>query len=130
MIEQRAPRPTPVLVLCALLGLEILTLGVGAVAAVVLLIRGSELPGPLAFMAVVAVLIGAVLVAATRSLWQGGARWARSPVMFWQVLLIVLALGWLGVEGSLWTVAVLAVGVVAAMLLLFRPVVAWTLPAD
>lgn len=114
--------------LCALLLVEVLVLVVGAVASVVMILRGSELPGPLVFMAVMALGVGALLVAAARSLWQGGARWARSPVMFWQVLLIVLSLGWMGVDGSLWTVLVLALAVVSAVTLVLKPVVAWTLP--
>lgn len=124
----RPERPTPVVVLCALLLVEVLALVAAAVASVVMILRGSELSGPLVFMAVMALGIGALLVAAARSLWQGGARWARSPVMFWQVLLIVLSLGWMGVDGSLWTVLVLLLAVVCAVTLVLKPVVAWTLP--
>ncbi|GIG25963.1 hypothetical protein [Cellulomonas denverensis] len=124
-----ATRPTAVVVLCALLLVEVAALAVAAVASVVFLVRGSELPGPLAFMAVMAALVAVVLVAAARSLWRGGARWARSPVMFWQILLIVLALGWMGVEASGWTVLVLLLAAGSAVALLLKPVVAWTLPA-
>ncbi|MEV7972663.1 hypothetical protein [Cellulomonas sp. NPDC089187] len=125
-----ATRPTAIAVLCALLAVEIAALVAAAIAAIVQWVRGSDLPGPLAFMAVIAVLSALVLGAATRSLWRGGARWARSPVMFWQILLIVLSLGWMGVDGSLWTAAVLALALVAAITLVRKPVVAWTVPGD
>lgn len=124
-----AARPTAVVVLCGLLVLEVIALAVAAVASVVVVVRGSDLPGPLVFMAVVAVGIGLLLVAALRAVWRGGQRWARSPVMFWQVLLIVLSLGWMGVEASLWTVLVLLVAAVSAVTLVLKPTVAWTLPA-
>ena len=112
-------------VLCALVlaqGLALVTIAVGLVVA---LVRGSDLPGPVVFLIVLAVGLAALMVGAARALLRG-RRWARSPVMTVQVLLVVLAGGWLGVEIAAWSVGVLVLAVVTAVLLLLPPVVAWT----
>jgi len=96
-----------------------------AVALVVLLVRGSDLPGPVVFMAVLALGTAALLAGAARAL-LGGHRWARSPVLTVQILLVVLAVGWLGFEVAAWSVGVLALAVVTAALVVVPPVVAWT----
>lgn len=122
-------RPAVVVLVCSLVLLQALALLAAAVAAVVVLVRGSDLPGPAVFLGVLAALVVVVLVAVARALWRGGARWARSPVMTWQVLLGVLAVGWLGVESSVWAGAVLVVTVVTAVALVLPPVTAWTVSA-
>ncbi|MDC7122912.1 hypothetical protein OMK64_15370 [Cellulomonas fimi] len=96
------------------------------VAFVVSLVRGTaELAAPTAFLVAFCAGVAALLVLAARGLWAG-RRWARSPVMTWQVLLVVLALGWLGQEVAVWAVAVLVVAVAVGVLLLLPPVVAAT----
>ncbi|WNB86292.1 hypothetical protein [Cellulomonas sp. ATA003] len=93
---------------------------------VVDLVRGaSQLPGATVFLALFAAGVAAVLVAAVRGLWSG-RRWARSPIMTWQVLLVVMSVGWLGADPAAWVVAVLVVALVVAVGLLLRPVVEWT----
>ncbi len=97
-----------------------------AVAWLVDLVRGrAEVPGALVFLVVFCLAIALVLVAAARGLWNG-RRWARSPVMTWQVLLVVLSLGWLGQQVTPWGIAVLAVALVVGVALLLPSVVAAT----
>ncbi len=127
----RGPVPTraPALVaaVAALVVLEALVAAGMAVAFVVDLFRGTQIPAAVVFLAACGAGVALTLVLAARGLWAG-RRWARSPVMTWQVLLVVLSVGWLGVEVSLWAVLVLAVAVVVAVGLLLPPVVAWTVP--
>lgn len=108
------------LVLAQGLALAALTVGL-----VVALIRGSDMPGPVVFLIVLALGLTVLMAGAARALLRG-RRWARSPVMTVQVLLVVLAGGWLGVEVAAWSVGVLVLAVVTAVLLLLPPVVAWT----
>jgi len=100
-------------------------LGLG-VAFVVDLTRGNaDLPAATVFLALFALGVAALLAGGARGLWRG-RRWARSPVMTWQILLVVMSLGWLGVEASVWAVAVAVVAVLVAVGLLLPPVVAAT----
>lgn len=123
-------RPLVVAVVCALIVVEALVAAGLAVAWVVDLFHGAQVPGAVVFLALCAAGVAVVLVAAARALWAG-RRWARSPVMTWQVLLVVLSVSWLGVETSLWGVLVLVVAVVVGIGLLVPPAVAWTVaPAD
>jgi hypothetical protein len=119
------PAPAPVRVLAALVLVQALALAAAAVACVVTLVRGTELPGPVVFLAVLAAGAAALLAGAARALLQG-ERWGRAPVMTVQVLLVVLALGWLGVEVALWSVGVLLLAALTGALLLVPAVVAWT----
>ncbi|MBU5423995.1 hypothetical protein KQI48_15105 [Cellulomonas hominis] len=96
-----------------------------AVALVVGLVRGTSLPGPVAFMAVLALGVAALLAGAARAL-LGGHRWGRAPVLTVQILLVVLAVGWLGSGVAAWFVVVLVLAVVTAVLVVVPPVVAWT----
>lgn len=123
-----AAAPGPVRVLAALVLLQAVGLVAATVALVVLLVRGTELPAPMAFLAVLAAGVAALLGGAARALLQGH-RWGRAPVMTVQILLVVLAVGWLGVEVALWSVAVLVLAVVTAALLLVPAVTAWTFGA-
>jgi hypothetical protein len=113
-------------VVCALVLLQAGLLVGLAVAWVVGLVRGgSQLPGATVFLVLFAAGVAAVLALAARGLWAG-RRWARSPVMTWQVLLVVMSAGWLGVETALWTVGVLVSALVVAAGLLLPAVVAVT----
>ena len=93
-------RPPVLLVVCCLIVLEAaafagLGLAVGAE-----LVRGrATMPGATAFLAVCALGVAALLGLCARGLWRG-RRWARSPVIMWQILLVVLALGWYSAEPS------------------------------
>jgi hypothetical protein len=90
------------------------------------LVRGaSTLPAAVVFLVLFALGLAAVLVLGVRGLWSG-RRWARSPVMTWQVLLVVLSIGWLGVEVALWAVGVLLSALVVAVVLMLPSVVAVT----
>lgn len=125
-LPPRPPRPpVPVRVLTALVLAQAAALLVAAVACVVALVRGTDLPGPVVFLAVLAAGMGALLGGAGRALLQGH-RWGRAPVMTVQILLVVLAIGWLGVEVAPWSVGVLVLAVVTGGLLLVPAVVGWT----
>ncbi|VEH33797.1 Uncharacterised protein [Cellulomonas fimi] len=96
------------------------------VAFLVDLVRGrTVIPAATVFLVVFCAGVATLLVLAARALWNG-RRWARSPVMTWQVLLVVLSVGWLQVEMTPWALAVLAVAVVLGVLLLLPQVVAAT----
>jgi len=119
-------RPAALAAVCLVVLVQgALLLGLG-VAWVTDLMRGaSQLPGATAFLVLFALGIAAVLIAGARGLWRG-RRWARSPVMTWQLLLVVMAIGWLGAEPTVWAMAVLASALVVAVGLLLPPVVAAT----
>lgn len=117
--------PAAVRAVTALVLLQALALAVATVALLVALVRGTSMPGPVVFMAVLAAGIGAVLAGAAVGLLRG-RRWGRAPVMTVQILLVVLAVGWVGVELAAWSVVVLAVAGATGVLLVLPPVVAWT----
>lgn len=117
--------PGAVRLLAGLVLLQALAVAVIAGALVVALVRGTSMPGPVVFLIVLAAGVAAVLGGAGRALLQGH-RWGRAPVMTVQILLLVLAVGWLGVEVAVWSVAVLALAVVVGGLLVTPTVVAWT----
>ncbi|MCG7287749.1 hypothetical protein MHY85_17420 [Cellulomonas sp. ACRRI] len=120
-----ATAPGAVRLLAGLVLLQALAVAVIAVALVVALVRGTSMPGPVVFLILLAAGVAAVLGGAGRALLRG-QRWGRSPVMTVQILLVVLAVGWLGVEVAVWSVAVLALAVVVGALLVTPTVVAWT----
>ncbi|HZL03152.1 MAG TPA: hypothetical protein VFC48_08520 [Cellulomonas sp.] len=112
-------------VVCVLVLLEAaLLVGVG-IAFGTELVRGATVPGAGAFLLAFMLGVAAVLVASSRGLWQG-RRWSRSPVLTWQLLLVVLAIGWLGVESTWWAGLVLVVAVVVGVGLVLPSVVAAT----
>lgn len=119
-------RPALLLAVCVLLVVEaaaFLGLGVAWVADVV---RGTaSMPGASLFLAAFGVGVALFLLLAARGLWRG-RRWARSPVIMWQILLVVLAVGWIGAEPSAWAVVVLVVAALVGVGLLLPPVVAAT----
>ncbi|NUU16220.1 hypothetical protein HP550_03020 [Cellulomonas humilata] len=119
-------RPVALLVVCLLLTLEaaaFLGLGVAWIADVV---RGTAtMAGASLFLAAFGIGIALLLLLAARGLWRG-RRWARSPVIMWQILLVVLAVGWLGAEPTVWAALVLVVAVAVGVGLLLPAVVAVT----
>jgi predicted MFS family arabinose efflux permease len=119
-------RPVPLVVLCALVLLQAGLL-VGLAGAWLLdLVRGEvQLPAATIFLVLFALGVAAVLALSARGLWSG-RRWARSPVMTWQVLLVVMAVGWLGADPSPWIVAVLVSALAVAVGLMLPAVVAAT----
>ncbi|GEL95205.1 hypothetical protein [Cellulomonas composti] len=131
--DEARRRPALLALVCLLILLEsAMLVGLGVAWFVDLVTGGVQSPGATAFLAVFVLGIGALLVAAARGLWQG-RRWGRAPVMTWQVLLVVLALGWLSTalaEGAstvvVAVVAVLVVAFVVGVGLLLPPVVSAT----
>ncbi|WP_146906876.1 hypothetical protein [Cellulomonas aerilata] len=119
-------RPAALTVVCALVLVQAGLL-VGLASAWVLgLVRGeSRLPGAAVFLVLFALGVAAVLVLGVRGLWAG-RRWARSPVMTWQVLLVVMSVGWLGVELAPWATGVLVSALAVGVGLLLPSVVAVT----
>jgi len=119
-------RPTLLLLVCALVTLEAAAfLGLG-VAWTTDVVRGTAtMPGASLFLAAFGIGIALLLLLAARGLWRG-RRWARSPVIMWQILLVVLALGWLTSGASVWGVVVLVVATLVGVGLLLPSVVAVT----
>ncbi len=119
-------RPWQLATVCVLVLLEAATLVGLAAAFVADLVRGNtQAPGATIFMAAFALGIAALLVAAARALWAG-RRWGRSPVMTWQVLLVVMSIGWLTSGASLALLAVLVVALGVGVGLVLPVVVAAT----
>ena len=119
-------RPPVLLVVCLLVTVEaaaFLGLGVAWIADVV---RGAAtMPAASLFLAAFGAGVALLLLLAARGLWRG-RRWARSPVIMWQILLVVLAIGWLGADPTVWAVVVLVVAVLIGAGLLLPSVVAAT----
>ena len=119
-------RPVALLVVCLLLTVEAAAfLGLGVAWTVDVLRGTATMPGASLFLAAFGVGIALLLLLAARGLWRG-RRWARSPVIMWQILLVVLAIGWLGAEPTAWAVLVLVVAVAVGGGLLLPAVVAVT----
>src|SRR3954451_5005060 len=90
------------------------------------LVRGrATMPGATAFLALCGLGIAALLGLCARGLWRG-RRWARSPVIMWQILLVVLALGWYGADPSAWPLVAVGIAVVIGVGLLLPGVVRTT----
>ena len=119
-------RPVALVAICALVLLEVgLLVGLAGAWARELVQGVAQLPGATAFLILFALGVATVLVLAIRGLWRG-RRWARSPVMTWQVLLVALALTGFGDDPSPWVVAMLVLGLLVGVGLLLPPVVAAT----
>ena len=119
-------RPAALAVLCVLVLLQAGALVGLAVVWTADLARGaSALPAAAVFLALFALGVAAVLVLAARGLWAR-RRWARSPVMTWQVLRVVMAVGWLSSDPAWWVALVLVSAVLVGAGLLLPPVVAAT----
>ena len=119
-------RPPVLLVVCLLVTVEaaaFLGLGIAWIADVV---RGAAtMPAASLFLTAFGAGVALLLLLAARGLWRG-RRWARSPVIMWQILLVVLSIGWLNVEPSAWAVVVLVVAVLIGVGLLLPSAVAAT----
>jgi len=119
-------RPALLAVVCLLTLLEAAAaFGLGVAWAADLVRGAAQSVGATTFLVVFALGIAVLLAASARGLWRG-RRWARSPVMTWQVLLIVLGVGWVGADPAPWTWGVLAVALVVAVGLFVPAVVAAT----
>ena len=120
------PRPALLAVLCLVILVQAAVLvGLGGAWLKDLVTGASQLPGATVFLVAFALGIAALLIAAARALWNG-RRWARSPVLTWQLLLIAMSVGWLRTEPTGWAIAVLASAVVVGVGLLLPPVIAAT----
>jgi len=118
-----AARPPLLLAVCCLVLLEAAAFAGLAAAVGSELVRGrATMPGATAFLAVCGLGIAALLAVCVRGLWRG-RRWARSPVIMWQILLVVLALGWYGADPSAWALVVVGIAVVIGIGLLLPGVV-------
>lgn len=121
-------RPVPLVAICALTLLEAAAFAGLGVAWLTDVVTGrAQLPGASTFLAAFGLGVAVLLALGARGLWRG-RRWARSVVMVWQVLLVVLSVGWLSSQVTVWGVAVLVVAVVVGVGLLLPPVVAATVP--
>jgi hypothetical protein len=90
------------------------------------LVRGrTQLAGATLFLVVFTLALAAALVLAARALWRG-RRWGRAPVLTWQLLLVVMAVGWIRAEPTVWAAAILASAVVVIVTLLLPRVVSVT----
>ncbi len=120
--------PASVRVACALVWLQAAAAVVAAGALVVVLVRGAQMPGASAALAVMALGAAAVLVGASVALLRGGRRWARSPVLTVQILAGAMAVaGWTTAPAP-WPAVVLAFAVGVVVCLLTPAAVAWTVP--
>jgi hypothetical protein len=119
-------RPRLLAVVCLLVLFEAAGLAGVGIAFGAELVRGTSVPGAAAFLAAFMLGAAAVLVVSARGLWRG-RRWSRSPVLTGQLLLVVLALGWLGVALTWWGFLVLVVALVVGVGLVLPPVVAATI---
>ena len=99
-----------------------------AVTFVVVVVRGAQLPAASLTLAVIAGGLAALLVGAGRALVRG-RRWARSPVITVQVLLVVMALSSWRTAPQPWPTVGLALGLAVTTGLLLPPVVSWTVPS-
>ena len=117
-------RPAVLLVVCLLVIVEAAAfLGLAFAWVTDVLRGGATMPAASLFLAAFGVGVALLLLLAARGLWRG-RRWARSPVIMWQILLVVLALGWLGAEPTAWAVVVLVVALLIGVGLLLPSVVA------
>lgn len=119
-------RPTALVAACVLVLVQSAALiGLGAAWAADLVRGNAQSPGATAFLVLFALGVAAVLIAGARGLWLG-RRWARSPVITWQLLLAVMAIGWLRAEASVWVIGLLVSAAAVVVALLLPAVVAAT----
>ncbi len=118
--EDRRPVVVWAVVLLVVLEAAVLV-GLG-IAFALELVRGTELASATVFLCVFSLALAGLLLAAARGLRQG-RRWARAPVMTWQVLLAVMAAGWVRAQPTGWSIAVLVVALGTGVGLVLPPVV-------
>ena len=106
-----------------LVTLEAVALVVGAVAGVIAVAAGDPSnPGAVLSLAAIALVLGIGLGFCARGI-ASGARWARGPVLTWQLLQAGVAMP-LSASGAWWVgVPLLAVAVVAGVLVAGRHVI-------
>lgn len=120
--------PAAVRVACVVVWLQALLALAAAAALVTDLVRGSQLAGATAALAVIALGVAAALAGAGVALLRGGRRWARSPVLTVQFLVGALAVAAWGTAPAPWPAVALGLAVVVVVALLTRAAVAWTVP--
>ena len=122
----RRSQPTALLVVCLLVLVEAAAMLGLAIAWLIDLLRGNaEIPGALAFLVAFSLGVAVLLAVGARGL-RDGRRWARGPVMTWQILLVALSVAWIGNGAPAWTIPILAVALAVAAGLLLPTVVAAT----
>jgi hypothetical protein len=102
-------RPAPLhLTVCVLVLLEAaLFVGLGVALVADLVGGNTDTVGVTVFLALFALAIGALLGWCARGLWRG-RRWSRSPVITWQIILLIL-----GVSSAAGGVTLVSLGLVA-----------------
>ncbi|MBD8060408.1 hypothetical protein IC607_15690 [Cellulomonas sp. JH27-2] len=119
-------RPAVLLVVCALVLGEAVAVAALGVAWLVDLARGgTEIPGAVVFLVVCCAGLAWLLVSAVRAVLRG-RRWGRSLLLTVQIFLVLMALGWMSVGGTPWSVGAIVWGVATGVGLLTPPVVAFT----
>jgi hypothetical protein len=103
----------------------LLLLGVAAFFGLEMLVARATDLGTAAAIAVLALLMGLFLAFCARGLWHG-RRWARAPIMTWQLLTVLGVVPSLGGERWWIAAALLVLCLVAAVGLLLPAVVART----
>jgi hypothetical protein len=115
-------RPALLVTVCAVVVLEAaLLIGVAGAYLVAIARGASEAPGTAAGIAGFGAVVAAALLGCARALWRG-RRWARGPVLTWQVLQGATAVSALSGEQRPTALALVAVAVLGAVLLLLPSV--------
>ena len=120
--------PVAVRLACVLVWAQAALALAAAAAFVADLVRGAQLPGASAALAVIALGVAAALAGAGAALLRGGRRWARSPVLTVEFLVGVLAVGAWTTAPAPWPALALGVAVLVVGALLSRAAVTWTVP--
>lgn len=120
-----ASRPTALRVLIAVLACEILVLIVAGGFAGFEMTRPNATISADLFLLALAWGLALILFYAGRGLLRG-QRWARSPVMTWQLFQIVIAVSWLTTSVHIGALLLLASGLTIAFCLMTKGVVAAT----
>jgi hypothetical protein len=123
------PRLLAVIVVAVVLE-AVLLLGVAGMDALEVLRGDATEPGAGLALGALALLVGGFLLLCARGLWHG-RRWARGPVVTWQLLQLVLAVPTVAGPGRVYGVPLVAVSLLVGIgLLTPRVVAATTSPAD
>lgn len=103
----------------------VVLVGLAGWGVVQLVTGGPSAVGVVVFLVLFGLAVAAALVASARALWEG-RRTGRAPVATWQLLQGATALAFLEATGSPLAWALLGFSVLVFLLLLTRPVVAYT----
>lgn len=121
-------RPPMLLAVCCLIVLEAAAFAGLGIAVGSELVRGrATMPGATAFLAVCGLGVAALLGLCARGLWRG-RRWARSPVIMWQILLVILTVSWYNAAPSVWAFVVIVMAAAIVVGLFLPAVVRATTP--